>query len=133
MQSGFRITTHKRRRSAGDTFVPMINIVFLLLIFFLLSATIAPPDPFDLILPEVEGAEAEVPGAPDVLYVSATGELIFGKVRGDAALDAVAELQDTVPVAVRADAGFDGGAFAALLARLAEVGVSKIELTVRQP
>lgn len=133
MQGGFRITTQTRRRGAGDTFVPMINIVFLLLIFFLLSATIAPPDPFELTLPEIDGDEVEMSGAPDVLYVSASGELTFGALRDDAALDAVAALQGGGPVALRADAGLDGVAFAALLARLADLGVSEIELTVRQP
>lgn len=133
MQSGFQITTARRRRAAGDTFVPMINIVFLLLIFFLLSATIAPPDPFDMTLPEAEIAEAETVALPDVLHVSATGEVIFAELRGDAALRAVAARQDTGPLALRADAELDGAAFSALLGQLAALGVSDIELTVRQP
>lgn len=133
MQSGFQITKGRRRRRAGDTFVPMINIVFLLLIFFLLSATIAPPDPFDMTLPEAAIAEAETVALPDVLHVSATGEVIFGEMRGDAALRAVATRQDAGPVALRADAELDGAAFSALLGQLAALGVTDIELTVRQP
>lgn len=133
MQSGFQITMGRRRRAAGDTFVPMINIVFLLLIFFLLSATIAPPDPFDMTLPEAAIAEAETVALPDVLHVSATGEIIFGEIRGDAALRAVAARQDAGPVALRADAELDGAAFSALLGQLAALGVTDIELTVRQP
>lgn len=133
MQGGFRITTRRQRRGAGDTFVPMINIVFLLLIFFLLSATIAPPDPLELTLPEIDGAEVEMSGAPGVLHVSASGELIYGELRGDAALEAVAAQQDGSPVALRADAEFDGAAFATLLARLSALGVNEIELAVRQP
>jgi biopolymer transport protein ExbD len=133
MQSGFPIITARRRRRAGDTFVPMINIVFLLLIFFLLSATIAPPDPFDMTLPEAAIAEAETVALPDVLHVSATGEVIFGEMRGDAALRAVAARQNAGPVALRADAELDGAAFSALLGQLAAQGVTDIELTVRQP
>jgi biopolymer transport protein ExbD len=133
MQSGFQITTARRRRAAGDTFVPMINIVFLLLIFFLLSATIAPPDPFDMTLPEATIAEAEPVALPDVLHVAATGEIIFGEMRGDAALRAVAARQDAGPLALRADAQLDGTAFSALLGQLAALGVTDIELTVRQP
>ena len=133
MDSGFRISTVRRRRGAGDTFVPMINIVFLLLIFFLLSATIAPPDPFDMTLPDAELAEAEVAAPPETLHVSAEGELVFGAVRGDDALAAIAARADSGPLTVRADAGFDGAAFAVLMSRLAAVGVDKVELTVRQP
>jgi len=133
MQGGFRITTGRRRRTASDTFVPMINIVFLLLIFFLLSATIAPPDPFDMTLPQATIAEAETIALPDVLHVSASGEVIFGEMRGDAALRAAAARQDAGPMALRADAELDGAMFSALLGQLAAVGVTDIELTVRQP
>jgi biopolymer transport protein ExbD len=133
MQSGFLITTARRRRAAGDTFVPMINIVFLLLIFFLLSATIAPPDPFDMTLPEAAIAEAETVALPGVLHVSATGEIIFGEMHGDAALRAVATRQNAGRLALRADAQLDGAAFSALLGQLAALGVTDIELTVRQP
>ena len=133
MQGGFQITMGRRRRAAGDTFVPMINIVFLLLIFFLLSATIAPPDPFDMTLPEALTPEAETVALPDVLHVSAMGEVMFGEMRGEAAVRAVAARQDAGPLALRADAGLDGAAFSALLRQLAAMGVTDIELTVRQP
>lgn len=133
MQGGFQITTGRRRRAAGDTFVPMINIVFLLLIFFLLSATIAPPDPFDMTLPEASIAEAETVALPDVLHVSAAGDVIFAELRGDAALRAVSVRQNAGPLAVRADAQLNGAAFSALLGQLAALGVTDIDLTVRQP
>ena len=133
MDSGFRISTDRRRRGAGDTFVPMINIVFLLLIFFMLSATIAPPDPFDLTLPDAALAEADVPLAPDTLHVSAEGDLVFAALRGDAALAAIAARPAGSPLTVRADAALDGADFAGLLARLTAVGVGAIDLTVRQP
>lgn len=133
MQGGFRITASRRQRGARDAFVPMINIVFLLLIFFMLSATIAPPDPFDMTLPEADIAETEAVPSADVLHVSAAGELRFGEARGDAALRAVASLQGDGPLALRAHAELDGAAFSALLGRLAGLGVTEIALTVRQP
>ena len=34
-----------KRRPRGESIIPMINVVFLLLIFFLLTAQIAPADP----------------------------------------------------------------------------------------
>ena len=42
----FRFTPDAARAPTRDSTVPMINIVFLLLIFFLITAQIAPPAPF---------------------------------------------------------------------------------------
>jgi biopolymer transport protein ExbD len=133
MQGGFRISTGERRRRAGDSFVPMINIVFLLLIFFLLSATIAPPDPFDMTLPDADLAETGEGIPADTLVVSAAGEVMFGTASGEAALEAIALRAGAGPLILRVDAGYDGAAFAALLARLAERGLAEVRLTVRQP
>lgn len=137
MQHGFRITTGRQARRPAETLVPMINIVFLLLIFFLLSATVAPPDPFDLRLPDaaVEG-DASVQG-PAVLHVSAEGELAFRDLRDEAALMALAALfqaADAAPkvLVLRVDAAVDGAAFAALLTRLNALGASGLSLTVNQ-
>ena len=45
-----------RPRRPRESAVPMINIVFLLLIFFLMTATIAPPAPFAVTPPAAERA-----------------------------------------------------------------------------
>ncbi|MDO5706789.1 MAG: biopolymer transporter ExbD [Paracoccus sp. (in: a-proteobacteria)] len=69
------------RKPAAESIIPMINVVFLLLIFFLLTAQIAPAPPFDMTLPESHVDEAAQ--ARDVLYLSATGELAFNEARGE--------------------------------------------------
>ncbi len=132
MQGGFRISGSRKRRAAAETLVPMINIVFLLLIFFLLSATIAPPDPFDVTLPGAASRETADTAGPSVLHVSAEGELAYGDLRGDAALAALISSQQNGPetVVLKADAGLDGGTFARLLTRLSEAGVNDLNLTV---
>ena len=43
-------------RPARENIVPMINVVFLLLVFFVMTAQIAPPDPFDIAPPEAGDA-----------------------------------------------------------------------------
>ena len=61
-------------RPPVESVTPMINVVFLLLIFFLMTATIAPPAPFEVELP---AAEAE-PGAaetPRTLHLRADGAI----------------------------------------------------------
>lgn len=120
----------------GDSVVPMINIVFLLLIFFMLTATIAPPDPFDLALPEGQaGATAPDSAAPRrlVLAVAADGALAHDGAADAAALATLrAAYRPGDLVEVRADAGLDGAAFAGLLGDLAAAGIDRVTLAVRQ-
>jgi biopolymer transport protein ExbD len=112
-----------RRPPPRESIVPMINVVFLLLIFFLMTAEIAPPDPVDVALPL--GSGAETTRDPDTLFAAADGTLALGVVRGDAALAGVAGREQ---VTLRADARLDGAALAALLRRLAEAGVGRVTL-----
>ncbi len=111
-------------RRAAENIVPMINVVFLLLIFFLMSAQIAPPDPIDVTVPDSTSEAA--PLDPAALYVGADGTLAYGGVTGDAALAALAD-HDGV-LSLRADASLPAAKLAALLPRLAEAGVAGVEL-----
>ncbi len=63
------------RRGFEANLLPMINVVFLLLIFFLISARLAPPEPFAVAPPEARaGARA---AAELTLYLGADGALGF--------------------------------------------------------
>ncbi|WP_201150810.1 ExbD/TolR family protein [Rhodovulum sulfidophilum] len=68
-----------RQGTRGESIVPMINVVFLLLIFFLMSARLVPPAPFEAEPPRADGAE---PAAGEMLHLSASGDLAFGAARG---------------------------------------------------
>ncbi|WP_372612816.1 ExbD/TolR family protein [Aquicoccus sp.] len=114
------------KRRPRESVVPMINVVFLLLIFFLMTAQIAPPDPFDLTLPESD-AEAAVEGR-HVLYVSADGEMAMGDSRGEAVFDAMPDLPEGEALMIRADRGVEASQIAALLPRLAAQGVRRVKL-----
>lgn len=117
-----------RPRPPREATVPMINVVFLLLIFFLISAQLSVPDPFDLTLPQAEGA---TPAADDgILYLAADGALAFGAQRGDAVWPALAALPDGAALTLRADAGVAGADLARLLRRLAEAGLRDVALVV---
>ena len=115
------------RTSPRESVVPMINVVFLLLIFFLMSATLADPDPFELRTPEAQ-AGREAAGEAGVLFVSASGEVAFGSLRGEAALGAAGGAQ---ALRIRADQGVEASRIAALIARLSAAGVTALELEVR--
>jgi biopolymer transport protein ExbD len=111
------------RRRPAENIVPMINVVFLLLIFFLMTAQIAPPDPFTVTVPASDAGDP-APG-PAVLYVSATGELAYGLARGDAVF---AVLDPATPLLIRADTALEAAELARLLTRLAAVGLTGVAL-----
>lgn len=126
------------RRRPTEAIVPMINVVFLLLIFFLMTATLPPPEPFDIRPPQAAGATE--PGSapepepePGVLYLGADGALAFGAARGEAALAAAAlaarEMAgEGAALVLRADASLPGVELARLLQRLAALGVGRVDL-----
>jgi len=121
-----------RRRRPSEAIVPMINVVFLLLIFFLMSAQITPPAPFDVTLPESASDNAARPA--DTLYMDAEGRLAFNAARGSAVYDAIAAraVPDT-PLQIRADARLEAQALARLLPELAARGILEIELLTGAP
>lgn len=127
------------RRSPGDSLLPMINVVFLLLVFFLMAARIAPPAPFEVSPPQAV-AEAEAQGM-FTLFIDGDGRPGFRDITGEAAMAALAgaraewcatagcdpELPD---LTLRADARLPASRLAALLPRLASAGYGRIELVV---
>ncbi|MEQ8903128.1 MAG: biopolymer transporter ExbD [Roseovarius sp.] len=73
------------RRSRREPTIALINIVFLMLIFFMAAATLAPPLDGELKL--VRTAELEGRAPPDALVVHADGRLAY---RGEPLPDAAA-------------------------------------------
>lgn len=63
-----------RRRKADPT-IALINIVFLMLIFFLVAGTVAPAPPADLRLVRLSGADPLIP--PEVLALTEDGEALW--------------------------------------------------------
>lgn len=117
------IPTAAPRRRQAEPVVPMINVVFLLLIFFLMTARIAPPDPFEMTLPTAPKGDT----APEAsgLYLSASGEVAFGSARGDAAL---IDAQAAGPILLHADAKAPAKTLANVLTRLTALGATDVTL-----
>ena len=66
---------HKTTRANhGINMVPLINIVFLLLIFFMLSSTLVTPDKFDIQLPESDKGDSHE-SVPIVILVRGDGTI----------------------------------------------------------
>ncbi|MEX0281206.1 MAG: ExbD/TolR family protein [Arenibacterium sp.] len=66
---------HQKTQTKRDPSIALINIVFLMLIFFLIAGTIAPPLDATLELVETSGLEGREP--PDALVLRADGTLSF--------------------------------------------------------
>ncbi len=118
------------RQRPREAVVPMINVVFLLLIFFLMTAAFVPPAPMDVTLPQ--GAAAAQAGTEDALYLSADGTLAFRSETGAAALRLAASGANGA-LDLRADAGVAAADLAKVLSRLAAAGVSEARLITVRP
>jgi len=115
-----------RPRAPRESVVPMINVVFLLLIFFLMTAQITAPDPVEVTLPNVSLADGPVPEGAAVLWLGPAGNLLAadGTAPDLAALDAA--------VTLRADADAPAAGLALALRELAQGGVRAVTLVARQ-
>lgn len=138
-----QFTTSSRRRPP-DNHVPMINVVFLLLVFFLMTAQIAPPTPID-VTPPTATADDPADGT-FTLYLGKDGLLAYVNALGTdealARLQAAKEALCTVErckeetvshtLVLRADAAAPGAALAKLMPRIAQIGFARIQLVTVQ-
>lgn len=117
------------RRPKSESIVPMINVVFLLLIFFLMTSQLTRPEPFDVTPPDAR-SEAEAQADP-VLFLDKAGQLGFEDARGAEAIAALALVMDTDKhLQLRADAQVKANVVARVLRDLATAGFSRVELVV---
>ncbi len=118
-----------RRRPMRESVVPMINVVFLLLIFFLMTAQIAPPDPVDTTPPVVTLDTDPLDPVTQAAWLGPQGMVLADGTGGDAALAALAEAR--APVTLHADAALPAADLARALRDLGAAGLSDVTLVVR--
>jgi biopolymer transport protein ExbD len=113
-----------------EAILPMINLVFLLLVFFLLVATLAPPAPLAVTPPALRGADPAAP-AELRLFLDSAGTFAFGDRRGHAALEAARRAAGPgAAVALHADRSAPAHRVAAVVADLAAAGAGPMRLVV---
>lgn len=145
------------RRALVENLLPMINVIFLLLVFFLIAARLAPPSPFTLAPPEAaaQAAGAEPAPLPEggpgrlVLWLSATGEMAAQDATGQwqrgeagalAALGAARQAclagraveEACGRLTLRLDGAAPAPALVALVPKLADLGFARLALVARQ-
>lgn len=116
------------KREITENIVPMINVVFLLLIFFLMTAQIVPPEPLAVAPPE--SADGQVADGTTTLFLSASSEIAFEDFRGEAALAEFATHADGL---IRVDAALPATDLAKALADLRVLGVSGVGVITVTP
>ncbi|OSQ46245.1 ExbD/TolR family protein [Thalassospira alkalitolerans] len=112
-----------------EPMLPLINIVFLLLIFFMIAGSLQKLGPFDVNPPASTTAEGQ-PENTIVLWFGKNAEVGVDDHQGTIAELATLLPADYVgrPVEIRADRTTDGASVVALLKRLQELGVEKVQL-----
>ena len=126
-----------QRRDPGDTLLPLIDVTFFLLVFFMVVARLVAPEPF-AVTPAQSASQAEVTGE-FTLFVDAAGTPGYRDARDGAALTALAvarqgycqtaDCSATPPhLAIRADAALPAARLAALLGQLGGIGFARVEL-----
>jgi biopolymer transport protein ExbD len=120
----------RRASNAEDNVLPLINVVFLLLIFFMVSGSLIQEPPFKLTPPTTRHAEAR-DAQSEYLAIGADGSLAWMGETIDA--DKLAERlgqrsESEAPLQVRADRRLDAKVLTQLLAELRAGGVAQIQL-----
>ena len=101
-------------RQSGENIVPMINVVFLLLIFFLMTAQIVPPAPLDVTPPLSQSEETSE--SAQSLYIDASGNVGFDAFTGEQAIAEV--IAQGGAISIIADHALDAVDLISLLKRL---------------
>ncbi|WP_422367451.1 ExbD/TolR family protein [Pelagibius sp.] len=121
-----------RPNSDDERILPLINVVFLLLIFFMLTGQLSAIDPIE-VTPPVSASEGAVEARELVVVLGAGGQLALD----DAVIDeealkaALAERMEANPAAqvwLKADGAADSTDVIALMETLREVGVERLKL-----
>ena len=136
---------HRRARKADseERILPLINVVFLLLIFFMLAGHLAQSDLFKVAPPVSEGAgevaAAESEAAQEiVLLLAADGRLALnGSYVEPADLKAVVAArlaaQPGLPVTLKADGAAEALDVVAVMESLRDAGVGDLQLLAQPP
>jgi len=119
-----------------ENLIPLINIVFLILIFFLVASTLRSFDPDDLDLSRAQ-AEANADRGPNVLLVYADGRLAMaGEVVTKGALAsrlaALARAQPDMPLLIAPDRAVPADKLLQIVETAQAAGLAEVKLIVRK-
>lgn len=120
-----------------ENLIPLINIVFLILIFFLVASTLRSFDPSGLHLTSAQ-ADAASDHGPNVLLAFSDGRLaLAGEVIAADALEprlaAFAEAEPDLPLLIAPDRALPAERLVGIADTAKRAGIDQIRLIVRKP
>jgi biopolymer transport protein ExbD len=135
----FRDTRARRRADPTLELTPLIDVVFLLLLFFLITTTFARPQEsqLPLNLPSAAAGESTTPGERVVIFVTADGSLQLQDelVRPDevrARLEALYKEKPELQLQVKGDKDTSYGFVTGVIDTARQVGFSRVNLVVQR-
>ena len=129
------------REAAEVNLTPLIDIVFLLLIFFMVSTTFTKENHLSLDLPEASAEAASVPAEAIEIIISASGAYsINDKTLINGQLDTIkrglAKIlgdRQAAPVIITADEQAPHGAVVKVMDAAGQLGLVNLSITTREP
>ena len=113
--------------SEKENIVPMINIVFLLLIFFLITSSLV-PRPLEIIERPFGLSDSNV-GDPNYLFITGSSEVMYLGQTGEIAWDLVKKNGPTT-LTIEADRNLAANKFISLLNKLDDMNILHLEMIV---
>jgi biopolymer transport protein ExbD len=124
-----KLTVPKKPHSEAESTIPLINVVFLMLIFFLIAGTIASPISKELQPAETQEIET-VPAKSDVVQVLKNGQIMYlgNEVSLSEILEIFPPLKTEEQIKVIADKALNAHRLIEILEKLRAAGHQKIRL-----
>ena len=116
-------------RVKKESIIPMVNVIFLLLIFFLMTSSFIIPDPFELEKPYADSLNKI--STEERLYISKTGKVFISNLDNE---NAWVYLEQSIPqeLLLVADSSFPAKDLLDISEKLKELGVIEINLLTNQ-
>ena len=130
-----------RREEVGINLTPLIDVVFLLLIFFMVSTTFTRETQLSIDLPEAEGQAAEVVEEKIEVLIDESGRyrvngqgLVDNRMRTlQAAIYKISAGDTTLPMIITADAQAAHEDVVRAMDAAGQMGFAHLSITTRQP
>ena len=116
--------------SEKENIVPMINIVFLLLIFFLITSSLV-PRPVEIIERPFGLSDSDVED-PNYLFITGSSEIIYLGQTGEIAWNLIKKSEPTT-LTIEADRNLAAKKFISLLNKLNDMNILHLEMIVSDP
>jgi len=130
----------QQREEVSVNLTPLIDIVFLLLIFFMVSTTFTQESHLNIDLPEASAEPSQAPAKSIEIVVTATGEYQVNEQalinqQLDTLKRAVSKMlgdRETAPVVITADAKAPHGAVVKAMDAAGQLGLVNLSITTQQ-